>query len=478
MTYTEPKTYSIDEINMEEIIGLEPDDDSSSSFSLLEEEQEEELESKISRHGFALNPVTKLIVVGGGMLVLVTILAFIWKGMRSSTYTVKRVSQEEIEEKQEVENAKETELAQLKAEMALSKQKEQMKKIKIQPESQPKVEVKRQPSPPLPPPKRVVKTQIQPKPEPLRVVSPSPTVKSIPEPEPEIDPVTLWKELSVAGSYGGNVANINDNNLSTSIFRKDTTQLVSHQKITDSSPKITRSSHIIPNLKNNATRQSAYQSSVANKDENDISSTPLDKKIDQVKLNQVVKGSLVTPIIWYSDNQEELPPAMINLSEAIVTKSGKELFPIDSILIANVIPYHENGGLIELEVTEIRLRDGEIKSIPSGSIVVNRENGKPLIAELQLEGIEDGGIQIDASTILDAASIVSDFADVQGARYLHLLGRRGSSSRRGTNRNVTSFWYLRENIKVSLRVIQSFSVESEVEPLELDLEAINISSRH
>jgi hypothetical protein len=439
MTDTETTTYLLDneEINMEEIIGLDPDN--SSDFPpLLDEDQEEELNSKISQHGFALNPLTKLVVVGVGMLSVVGIFALIWSLMSgSSNYTAKLVSSEAIEEIEESDIDIDPEKAQLKAELALREQKEQMEKLKVPP---PKTQPKPQPKP-----QKVVQNQAKPAPPPPQPTRakllPPPTPE--PESEPEIDPFALWQELSLAGSYGGALAKIN-NNLPSS-------QELSFGEAPDSD-----------------------SSSIASSRDS-LSSTPLGKKISQVKLNQVVHGNLSTPIIWHSDDAAELPPAMITLSEAIIDGQGKELFPADSILIAEVTPYNQNGGLIEIDVREVRLPDGSSQSIPPGSIAVNRDNGKPLIAQLQREGGENGGIKIDPNTILNTASILSDLADFRGTRSLHLFGRRGTSSPRRTGETITSFWYLPENIKVSLRIIKSFSVEAEIEPLELDLEAIDLT---
>lgn len=283
--------------------------------------------------------------------------------------------------------------------------------------------------------------------------------------KPEVDPHILWQQLSVAGSYGGNIIDVNEENQRNLVPNRprlvaSTSRNISHNSLSSST-----------NNPLNITRNLIASSP------NSSSSTG---KTNQIKINQVVDGKLATPLIWYSQDEEELPPAIITLSQAIVTQQGKEIFPSNSILIAEVKPYSKNGGLVELEVREVRLPSGKIQSIPQDTIVINRDNGKPLIAELQREGGDDGG-GIDTNTILDGASIVGDFMDIRGTRSLHLLRRRGNSNNYRRNRDeITSYWYLPENINVSIRVIKPFSVQSEssqiqsevVEPMELDLEAI------
>lgn len=468
MTYTEPENVKIEEIDIEEIseiIGFNEDESTGFSSPLIEEEQEEELDSKITQHGFALNPLTKLVVVGGGMLIAITILGLVWNGMqKGNNYTaVKQNEPKELPEKSLL-TPEEQELAELKAQMALNKQKEDLKKLKIKSEEKPelsppesKTVTTQPPKPELPPPR---KQTVQP--TTTRAKKPLPPKKRqvVTSTQPKKDPQTLWQELSVVGSYGGNVTNTkatNQNNQPRLITKKiPDTQLVSNSgKVSNSYQQVNSFSPLIASS---------------------------DFRVEEIKLNQVINGNLASPII-YSEDDEELPPAIITLSEAIVSQQGKEIFPQDSILIAEVHPYSKNGGLLELEVKEIRLPNGEIQSIPTGSMIINRDNGKPLIAELKQEGGDDGG-GIDTNTILDGASIVGDFMDIPGARSLHLLRRRGTSYSRNRRNEITSFWYLPENIKVSVRVIKPFSIKTEIqtetemeEPMELDLEGIDLNSQ-
>lgn len=456
---TEPTT-SLDE--MKDIIGtsMEEKNDLYSTSSLLDDEDLElELDHQLTRHTFAFHPLTKMLVVAGGMLAIVVVVAIIWNGMQSEGGNyIATPYPPTVEDKPESE--KDLEKAELLSELALRQQKEQMAKLKANP---PKPTVKKPESKPtqvvhsVPPPKP---QPVPPPQKPSRVYSPPPQPTPPPE-KPKVDPYSNWQKLSLIGSYGGEIPvfepstanfnqkvenSLNSNNNRTFSPEQNQVELVSQSEATPLNPIPLRDSLI---------------------------STPLGVQVYTAKLNQNLAGTLSTPLVWhFEEEEEELPPAMIILDEPILAQGEKELFPANSTLIATVNP-DSLSGLVKLNVTEIRLPDGSFEKIPNHSITISLPDGKPLIAKLQQVGGVDGD-GVDTDTILDAMSIVGDVVDIPGTRYLHLLGRRGNRTPR--KEPVTYFWYLPENIKVEIRVIKPFSVSESVEPLQLDMEAIKVSA--
>ena len=456
MTQSQEPTTSLDE--MENLIGItiEEKDDLHSRESLLEDEDWElELDRQLTRHTFAFHPLTKMLVVAGGMFAIVAVVAIIWSGMQGSGGDyLATTSQATVED--QPESKTDQEKAELLSELALREQKEQMEKLNAnQPPPTAKKPEPIKVVPKAPPPKPT-----PPPPRPTRVSSPPP--QPTPPPEPKVDPYSLWQELSLAGSYGGQIPVMETSPTNQKVsqnrtFSQDQVQLVAQAE----NPSTLNSSAQLSHSK--ASNSYSSRSSLA---------TPLGVRVSQAKLNQNLSGTLSTPLVWHSQEEEELPPAMIILDEPILAQGGKVLFPANSTLIVNVNP-HANSGLVELNVSEIRLPDGSFEKIANNSLTISREDGTPLIAQLQQVGGE-GGAGIDTDTILDAMSIVGDLADLRGTRYLYLLGRRGNRTQ--SREPVTFFWYLPANIKVSIRVIKPFSVEEKVEPLQLDLEAINLTA--
>ena len=430
---------------------------------------DEDLEAQLSRHSFASHPLTKMVVVFGGMLLVVLVAGVFLSAMQvtgGEYATSVRVQDNGDEGSASID--KDQEKAELLSELALREQKERIRRL----EEENKAKEKTTPSPL---PKKTIPT-----PSTNAPVAQTPArqllqPRQTKPPQKVIDPYSQWHQLSLAGSYGGKgSASISSPSVATPSSRVQTTpgrnnsrvQLVSH----DGSGRVGA---------RESGRAGEWESGRILSPHHPLTlSSPLGMKIYKAKVGQTVSATLSAPLAWeaMSTLQEDFPPAMITLYEPIVDAKGSEMIPVNSTMVATLNP-SSLSGLVQLEITEVILADGGAQAIPPGSLLIRGLDGTPLVAEFREVGGEEGG-GLDSGVIFDALSVFGDVADIPGARSIHLLGRRNRHLRPSRRRLSAAYWYLPSGIELTVRVIKPFSMETEEEPMELELEAIDFTKAH
>ncbi len=446
---------------------------------------DEDLEAQLRRHSFASHPLTKMVVVFGGMLLVVLVAGVFLSAMQvtgGEYATSVRVQDNGGEGSASID--KDQEKAELLSELALREQKERLRRLEEENKAKekttsPSLPKKSIPTPPTPAP--VAQTPLR------QVVQPRQTKPS----QKGIDPYSQWHQLSLAGSYGGKgSASISSPSVATPSSRVQTTpnrnnsqvQLVSH----DGSGKVgARESGRVGEWEQGRVgeresgRAGEWESwRILSPHHPITTSSPLGMKISKASVGQTVSATLSAPLAWeaMSTLQEVFPPAMITLHEPIVDAKGSEMIPVNSTMVATLNP-SSLSGLVQLEITEIILADGGAQAIPPGSLLIRDLDGTPLVAEFREVGGEEGG-GLDSGVIFDALSVFGDVADIPGARSIHLLGRRNRHLLPSRRRLSAAYWYLPSGIELTVRVIKPFSMETEEEPMELELEAIDLTPAH
>ena len=442
--------------------------------SLLDDE---DLEAQLSRHSFASHPLTKMVVVFGGMLLVVLVAGVFLSAMQvtgGEYATSVRVQDNGDEGSASID--KDQEKAELLSELALREQKERIRRLEEENKAKEKTS-----SPPLPKKSipRISTTAPVAQTPPRQVVQPRQTQP----PQKGIDPYSQWHQLSLAGSYGGKgSASISSPSVATPSSRVQTTphrnnsqvQLVSH----DGSGSVGER-EIGSKGARESGRAGEWESGRILSPHHPLTlSSPLGMKIYKAKVGQTVSATLSAPLAWeaMSTLQEDFPPAMITLHEPIVDAKGSEMIPVNSTMVATLNP-SSLSGLVQLEITEVILADGGAQAIPPGSLLIRGLDGTPLVAEFREVGGEEGG-GLDSGVIFDALSVFGDVADIPGARSIHLLGRRNRHLLPSRRRLSAAYWYLPSGIELTVRVIKPFSMETEEEPMELELEAIDLTKAH
>ena len=192
---------------------------------------DEDLEAQLSRHSFASHPLTKMVVVFGGMLLVVLVAGVFLSAMQvtGGEYATSVPAQDNAGEGS-ASIDKDQEKAELLSELALREQKERIRRLEEENKAKEKTT-----SPPL------SKKSIP------RISTPAPVAQTPPRqvgvprqtkpPQKVIDPYSQWHQLSLAGSYGGKgSASISSPSIATPSSRAQTTpnrnnsqvQLVSH----------------------------------------------------------------------------------------------------------------------------------------------------------------------------------------------------------------------------------------------------------
>ena len=363
---------------MEQSIGDEEGD-----FSEFEEDSEPN--SFRTQVSFASNPVARLGLAAGGVLVLVVAVGAVVGGLQSSTTPpVTQVTPSPTPSPFASPMVPGSE-GSTKEQLAFQEQKERMKNQKLPTPVMKKVTVAKQITP---------TSTISPSPAPIPESMPPPPVPIAPPPAPipatqplppiavatlPIDPNKEWADLAQAGTYGSVPATILASSSNMPLPPIASSPLLR--------PPDTFAPSSLPSSTLGLPSLSTYASS---------------KKL---RIGSTATATLINPIAWLPDGKDAAfgnsSKFIVRLDEPLKGVEGDVVIPIGAELVVAVRSLDPKTGLADLTALQVIINNQEYAP-PAGSITVRGESGRPLIADK----LQDKGRDIvagDMSLILFGA---------------------------------------------------------------------------
>ena len=369
---------------MEQSIG----DDEEGDFSEFEEDAEPN--SFRTRVSFASNPVARLGLAAGGVLVLVVAVGAVVGGLQSSTTPpVTQVTPSPSPSPFATPMVPGTE-GSTKEQLAFQEQKERMKNQKLPPPVMKKTTVAKQitPTPTISPTPTPVPESTPPPPVPIPPPAPIPAT----QPSPPIavatiplDPNKEWADLAQAGIYGSVPATILASSSNTPL---PSPPIVSSPPLR---PPDTLASSSLPSSTLGLPSLSTYASSHSGS-----------KKL---RIGSTATATLINPIAWSPDGKDAAfgnsSKFIVRLEEPLKGADGEVVIPSGAELVVAVRSLDPKTGLADLTALQVIINNQEYAP-PAGSITVRGESGRPLMADK----LQDKGREIaagDMSLILFGA---------------------------------------------------------------------------
>ena len=327
------------------------------------------------------NPLLKMAVIGGVILVFVMIVGGLINGsMNALNFSTTKIESPKTN-KEIIEEPVKDETGQNKTALALTSQNLEFKKIRDQ-----KTEVSPIPTPsprftPIsvapPPLTRTIPQRTQPvtvskNPSPHRINTPTRRSLPVSQPQPQpiarvtksvspavktqqLDPMQQWLAVANVGSFSANS--------STEATTND--ELISSEEVLGGSGT--------PKLVRNAATNVREQTSI-NQPEN------IDYNAKRILVGTRTEGKIETPIAISAKNTNLIPKYLIRLTSSLKAFDGSEVLPVGSYLV--VVPNGSNGSeYIQLAAISALINiNGETleKNIPENSILVLNKNGESL----------------------------------------------------------------------------------------------------
>ena len=370
----------------EQSIGADEEGD----FSEFEEDSEPD--SFRTRVSFASNPVARLGLAAGGVLVLVVAVGAVVGGLQSSTTPpVAQVTPPPTPSPFASPMVPGSE-GSTKEQLAFQEQKERMKNQKLPPPVMKKTTVAKQITP---------TPTISPSPTPIPESTPPPPVPIPPPPAPippatqpsppiavttiPIDPNKEWADLAQAGTYGSFPATVLASSSNTPLLSPP---IVSSPPLR---PPDTLASSSLPSSTLGLPSLSTYASSHSGS-----------KKL---RIGSTATATLINPIAWSPDGKDAAfgnsSKFIVRLEEPLKGADGEVVIPSGAELVVAVRSLDPKTGLADLTALQVIINNQEYAP-PAGSITVRGESGRPLMADK----LQDKGREIaagDMSLILFGA---------------------------------------------------------------------------
>ena len=364
----------------EQSIGADEEGD----FSEFEEDAEPN--SFRTQVSFASNPVARLGLAAGGVLVLVLAVGAVVGGLQSSTTPpLAQVTPPPTPSPFATPMVPGTE-GSTKEQLAFQEQKERMKNQKLPPPVMTKVTVAKQITPtptptisptPTPIPESIPPTPISvPPPAPIPATQPLPPIAVATLP---IDPNKEWADLAQAGTYGSVPATI--------LASSSNMPLPPIASSPQFRPPDTLAPSSLPSSTLGLPSLSTYASS---------------KKL---RIGSTATATLINPIAWLPDGKDAAfgnsSKFIVRLDEPLKGADGEVVIPSGAELVVAVRSLDPKTGLADLTALQVIINNQEYAP-PAGSITVRGESGRPLIADK----LQDKGRDIaagDMSLILFGA---------------------------------------------------------------------------
>ena len=486
------------------IIGFDPEsetsnEENSTTFALKKSSpllSDEEMEAQITRHSFASSPLSKLVLVAGGMFVIILLMSLFISSMQSkSDNSVSATkSGDKPKEKQSSkllsEQSPDKEKGELLSELALKDQKERLKLLQKN-----KLQRKNSGQKPLqtttvstntttpsatPIPTRTISTPSRQPQSQIRNVppqaavqvpilrSPSPLIAQTNPTTTQTDSSQSWKQLSEVGSFGGGSNNGNSSgngNGGSSYYPSQGGRGTSvTYSFNNQNPQQRPGASYEPKPFTTTNNQTT---------ENSLPSIPTNGNDPQaIIFGQSVSGILQNTIAWensynFSNNQNTKSDDqyVVTLNQSLKDKSGKEQIPAGSQLIVRVDG--KTTALVNL-TAEAVIINGVTTQLPQGVLKIRSSDGQPLVAELKTIGGNNGGNDNSFLDILSLANIPG-LSSLSGAS--RLLGGNRNGYGYGSSVNI---YYLQQGRDLQIFVNKPFAIKTsptiqQDEPLQLNI---------
>ena len=404
--------------------------------ALLDEGDVSDFEERQTRHTFASSPVTKIVAVTGmvgvvGLLSWTAIHALLDGGGKETGVV------EKPKETVKKEVVKDPAADELRAQLALRQQQEQLREL--QPE-----EEEKKPEPTLP---KEVKAAPSPKPAPRpRTVRPKVVTT-----RREVDPAQQWLQASMLGSYGG-----------VSYDPKHQAVPIASAFPKDKNGQVPRGNTVFASHEKVAQVPSQVPAAAFNV-----------KKA--ISAGTMARAVLTSPVVW-SPGVEVSTSFSAQLLEPILTGSGEVAVPAGSPVVLELMQAPESG-LVLLAVRSVTLSGQQENiqvNVPTHAIQVRGVGNQPLIAEA-IETIPDTSGDVDTlGVITDAAAAAGQIGGIPGVGGItRVYSRfdRANRWRRPYQRNNGVVFQVPAGVEIELFVTQSFGLEQAVSPNSLQLGA-------
>jgi len=340
--------------------------DEEGDFSEFEEDSEpDRFRTQVS---FASNPVARLGLAAGGVLVLVLAVGAVVGGLQSSTTPpVAQVTPPPTPSPFATPMVLGTE-GSTKEQLAFQEQKERMKNQKLPPPVMKKVTVAKQITPTISPTPAPIPESMPPPPVPIAPPpAPIPATQSLPPIAVAIlpiDPNKEWADLAQAGTYGSVPATILASSSNMPLPPIASSPLLR--------PPDTLAPSSLPSSTLGLPSLSTYASS---------------KKL---RIGSTATATLINPIAWLPDGKDAAfgnsSKFIVRLDEPLKGADGEVVIPSGAELVVAVRSLDPKTGLADLTALQVIINNQEYAP-PAGSITVRGESGRPLIADkLQNKG--------------------------------------------------------------------------------------------
>ena len=390
------------------------------------EMSDEEIEAELSRHTFASHPLSKIVVVFGGVLVIVTLGGFFIYSLTGAKLSRKHAPPSGGDSAQAAQApTSDREKAKLLTELAVKDQEQQLRAIDLEkPTSKSKPKTPRKVTPPARP---VPIVRPLPQPQPIPVVRQFvrvPQQQTKPISPVQQDPYEQWLQASKLGSYGS-------------------------VPITPPQPDP------IP-----AATATAVQ--YASSSETPVKPTVYSPK--DILVGTQAEAALVAPIVFSDRLTQESLRYIVRLTQPLVAADGTSVFPAGTQIVTRLVP--DNPPLVTLTAEAFLLQQGQNwveYPLPKDALFIGGSDFNPPIAKQKRVGRDRRNRTDEVGTALDAVDIAGDVLDLPMNDLPSQVYRRiGRKRYNQTSESVSQVYFLPANSKVRVVVNQTFS------PLESD----------
>ena len=458
---------------------------------------DEEMEEQITRHSFASSPLSKLVLVAGGMFVIIFLMSLVLSSFQSKNDTSVSAakSADKAKEKQSSkllsEQSPDKEKGELLSELALKDQKDKLKllqKNKLEEKNSGKkppqtttvatniTSPSATPTPirtistpsATPTPSRQPESQIRNVPRQAPAVqvpippSPSPLIAQTNQTTTQTDSSQSWKQLSEVGSFGGGSSNGNGSSYYRSQAGGGTSVTYSFNNQNQQQKP------------NSSYQPKPFTTGNNTTPENYVPSIPTNGNDPQaITFGQSVSGVLDNTIAWESSynfynnqNQKSDEQYIVTLNQSLKDKSGKEQIPAGSQLIVRVDG--KTTALVSL-TAEAVIINGVTTQLPQGVLKIRSSDGQPLVAELRTIGGNNDGNDNSLLDILSLANIPG-LSSFSGAS--RLLGGNRNGYRYGGSVNI---YYLQQGRDLQIFVNKAFAINTSTFPTVQDEQPLQLN---
>lgn len=396
---------------------------------------DEEIEAELSRHTFASHPLSKIVVVFGGVLVIVTLGGFFIYSLTGAKLSRKHASRSGGDSAQAAQApTNDREKAKLLTELAVKDQEQQLRAIDLEkPTSKSKPKSPKKVTPPPTRPVPIVRPITQPQPVPVvRQFVRVPQQQTKPISPVQQDPYEQWLQASKLGSYGS---------------------------VTITSPQ----SDTIPATTTAAKYASSPETSV----------TPVVYSPKDILVGTQAEAVLVAPIVFSDRTVQASPRFIVRLTQPLVAADGTSVFPAGTQIVTHLVP--DRPPLVTLAAEAFLLQQGQNwveYPLPSDALFIGGSDFNPLIAQQKQVGRDRRNRTDEVGTALDAIDIAGDALDLPmndlPSQIYSRIGRRRYNQ---TSESVSQVYFLPANSKVRVVVNQTFSPFNSDRSLTTDKEA-------